>query len=146
MACETAISEGTARGFYDRLLETRGADDCTLEEVATDKTQMTVLWKVHGRALPVAEIVHKDCAAADALVGPTLAMRVPDPLRTACPATIQAAVAIVQKESFDVPYSATGDKWRPVGVGAAGVAVATILFTVVMVLRHRGNVAPPAVR
>lgn len=145
MECETPISEGTARGFYDRLLATRGADDCTLEEVATQKTQMTILWKTHGKVLPVAEIVHKDCASAGALVGPTLAMRVPEPLRTACPATIQAAVAIVQGESFDVPYDAgpSGASWRSIGVGAVGVTIATIVFTVVMVLRHRGTVATP---
>ncbi|HEY3820515.1 MAG TPA: hypothetical protein VGL81_25290 [Polyangiaceae bacterium] len=148
MACNAAISENGAKAFYDRLLATQGADGCTLEEVATEGTQMTVEWKSHGSALPVAEVVSKDCAAADALttVGPSLAMHVPEPLRAACPATVQAAITVVQRESFDIHsiLLPTQAGWRPFATGGLAVLVATTLFTIAMVLRHRAPVAPPS--
>jgi hypothetical protein len=145
MGCDRAITEDSARRIYDQLLAIHGADGCTVDEVATEKTLMTVLWTTQGKALPVAEIVHKDCAPADAIVGSTLALRVPEPLRTACPSTVQAAVTMVQRESFDFPTvsASTGDAWRSLAMVAALVAVAVALFTVAMVFRHRPVAVPP---
>jgi hypothetical protein len=144
MACDRAITEDSARRIYDQLLAIKGTDGCTVDEVATEKTVMTVLWTTQGRALPVAEIVHKDCAPVDAVVGSTVALRVPEPLRTACPDTVQAAIAMVQRDSFDFPLvgPSPAGTWRPVAAGAGLVALAVILFTVAMVLRHRPVPAP----
>jgi hypothetical protein len=138
MVCERSITETGARSFYERLVATQGADGCTLDEVATENTRMTVVWKKQGSALPAAEIVHEDCAASDAVTGPTLAMRVPEALRTACPATVGAAIAVVQREAFETFATSTRPPVALRGAFVAlPVAVATALFIVAMVLRHR---------
>jgi hypothetical protein len=137
MACDMAITEATARRIYDGFLSSQGRDGCTLDEVATENAQMTVVWKTHGAALPAAAIQHTSCAPADAIVGPTLAIHVPESLRTACPATVQAAVAMIQHESFDMSVGGTRPArgWQPIALG--GIALATLAFIVTMVLRHR---------
>jgi len=140
MACDMAITQETARRIYGGFLSSQGKDGCALDEVATENTQMTVVWKTHGTALPAAAIQHKSCAPADAIVGPTLAIRVPESLRTACPATVQAAVAMIQRESFDMSVGGMRQAggWHPIVLGA--IALATLAFIVTMVLRHRPSV------
>jgi hypothetical protein len=145
MNCEAVITERAARDLYDRLLAIQGADGCTLDEVETDKTWMTVIWKAGGSALPAAEVVRQECASSDALAGPTLAIRVPQPLRSACPSTVTAAVAIVRKETFEAPPVAPLRSSRSprVAVEVVGVvALAVVAFNVAMVLRHRNRPAP----
>ncbi len=139
MACEAAIPENAAKSFFDRLVATQGTDGCVLDDLTTEKTKMTVVWKKEGTALPVAEVTGAHCAVGDAFVGPALAMHVPEPLRAACPATVQAAIAIVRQESFDVRPGRPpeGGSWRPFALGSGAVVVATVFFAVVMVLRHR---------
>lgn len=137
MDCAAAITEKAARDFYDHLLATHAADGCTVEEVETDKTRMTVLWKAHGRPMPVAEVVRKECAPADAVSGPSFAIRVPEPLRDACPSTVEAAVAIVRSEPFDVTVAA-GRPPSTIAMGLVGAtALAVLVFNVSMILRHR---------
>jgi hypothetical protein len=136
MTCEAPITEKAAKDLYDRLLAAHGADGCVLDELETDKDRMVAIWKLQDRSLPEAAIVRKECAEPGAVVGPSFAIRVPQPLRDACPTTVSAAVAIVERESFEtVPQPQASSHLGIAVVGA--VALAVIAFNVTMVLRHR---------
>jgi hypothetical protein len=142
MECEAFITEKAAKDLYERLLATQGTDGCTLDEVETHQTQMNVLWKTGTSALPVAEVVRRECAQSDAVAGPTFAIRIPEALRKACPSTVPAAVAVVRGEAFGVPASGAPRSPRVVVEVVGAVALAVVAFNVVMVLRHRNRGAP----
>jgi hypothetical protein len=137
MSCQEPITEKAANDFYQRLLAAQGADGCALDEVETHQFQMAVTWKLQDRALPVADVVRKECAQPDAIVGPTFAIHVPAPLRTACPATVSAAVGVVQKESFEASTAVQQRSSRLAVAVVIAVALAVVAFNVTMVLRHR---------
>jgi hypothetical protein len=137
MSCEAPITEKAANDLYQRLAAVQAADRCELDEVETNKTQMLVTWKQNDRALLSAEVVRAECAQADAVAGPTFAIRVPAELRAACPTSVSAAVGIIQKQSFDVPAHGAPVSQFPIVPIAIAVAVLVVVFNVAMVLRHR---------
>ncbi len=136
MECRAGITEKATREFFERLGAIHGADGCVVEEVETNKSQMSVLWKVRGATLPAAEVVPLECALPDMQTGPTFAMRAPQALRTACPATVPAALAIVRQEAFGTSTSAVENP-RVIGAVVVATALAVIAFNLAMVLRHR---------
>jgi hypothetical protein len=137
MSCQAPITDEAANDFYNRLLAAQGADGCEVDEVETNKFQMVVTWKLRDRALPAAEVVRDECAQEGAIAGATLAIRVPEPLRAACPATVSAAVGIVRTTSFGQPVVGWhGSPLLAVAVASA-VAFAVVAFNVAMVTRHR---------
>jgi hypothetical protein len=134
--CNAVIAPDVARGLFDRLVAVQGTDGCTLDDVSTDRTQMTILWKASGTLLPAAEIVPRECATPDAVVGPAFAVRIPDQVRAACPATVQATVAIVQSDTFG---SRTGVPWPAASLGAACIAVLAVVFLLEARRRRRAR-------
>jgi hypothetical protein len=143
MDCPAFITDKAANDLYARLNAIQGTDGCALDELETDKTRMTILWKSGDRALPLAEVVRKECASSGATIGPTLAIRVPSALAAKCPSTVPAAVAVIEKTAFDAPPAGPmmPGSLRLLGFVAGAVALAVIVFNVIMVLRHRARAA-----
>lgn len=135
--CDQGISEEVARQVYERLGAIQGHDDCVLDDVSTDKSQMTVRWTSKGAALPPAELRPSACAPGGAVAGPTLAISLPEPTRAACPATAAAAVEAVRHESFGGLASPRG--WRWLGIGLAILAAVALVIALERRRRRSGG-------
>ena len=101
---------------------------------------MTIRWRSTGAPLPAAEVLPRACADADAVAGPSLAIRVPAEVLAACPSTAQAAVAIVGRESFGPAPAHT----LPLGAMAvgAGCVVALAIVSLLESRRRRASTSP----
>lgn len=132
--CTEAISPTNAQKLFDSLKDFRGDDGCVLDTVKTDRDVMQVVWTKNSALQPAAVVQPRSCAPAGAVVGPALALTVPEATAAACTAAVTKLTALIGAETFggvvrsDAPPVAppparTRRRWPAAIVVAALIAV-----------------------
>ena len=97
--CFEAISEASAKKLFDTFAQAKPSDGCTLENVSTDKSQMTVEWTKGGHLQEAILIVPTSCVKTKPARG-KMSMIVPPSVDNACPDAVDATRKLVESETL----------------------------------------------
>jgi len=147
--CFEAISEASAKKLFDTFAQAKPSDGCTLENVSTDKSRMTVEWTKGGRLQEAIVVVPTSCVKTKGTHGKMSAI-VPASVDDACPAAVDATRKLVESDSLGdlvpitdgtaLPELDGRPRWlrkRTLGLLAGGLALAASIGGGLMVFRKR---------
>lgn len=97
--CTEAISDVSSRRLFDALVAAKPGDGCTLENVATDRSEIKVVWARGGQSQEAIRIVPTSCADAKTSHSKFSAMA-PDSVATACPAATATTRQLVEADAL----------------------------------------------
>jgi hypothetical protein len=81
--CPFGISPETAQRLFERMKQVPVGEGYRFEGVSTNKTEMSVLWSLNGKACPPIQVIIEGCTPLLGL--PALQLAVPPELSISCP-------------------------------------------------------------
>jgi hypothetical protein len=149
--CFEAISEASAKKLFDAFAPAKPSDGCTLENVRTDKSRMTVEWTKAGHVQEAIVIVPTSCVKGVRTHG-KMSVIVPASVDNACPAAVDATRTLVESDGLGDPVPITDGTslpervehplWlrkRTLGLLAGGLALAVSVGGGLVALRRRAR-------
>jgi len=125
--CPFGISPETARRFFDQVKKVDLPEGYRFEGLSTSKTEMAVLWSLHGRVCPLVPVIIEGCTPLLGL--PTFQLAAPPEFSASCPGLDE----VVKDLSRRLPAEhLAGFSHAPVAVtlalGVMWVVFAALLF------------------
>jgi hypothetical protein len=117
--CFEGISEANARAVFDALRRAPPQDGCTLDEVHTEASQMTVVWKKNGVAQEDMVVLPASCVKSPSVRGKVLSAVVPPSTAEACPGAASLMSTLITGDTFGGLVPVTKPTIVPEVVGGA---------------------------
>jgi hypothetical protein len=150
-ACAEAIDDATAQTIFKKLSVDAG-EGCALETVDTERAEMRISWKKGADVTEPMSVVPAACGAAPR-PGAKLAATVPSSTRAACPKSVEAALAFIEKGEVapvamtnapSVPGAPAGGSTSPAQPVIFAVAGGVAILAVAVVFAMRRGKKPSA--
>ena len=98
--CFEGISEANSRALFEVLSKARPEDGCRLEELRTEASQMTVVWKKDGTVQEGVLVLPASCIKSPTVRGKVLSAVVPPSTADACPSAAALMATLMTGETF----------------------------------------------
>jgi hypothetical protein len=145
--CLEAIPPETAEQLFHGLVNAPSPDGCKVNEVKTDRSQMTIVWTRGGANLEAVVVTPKACMKTPTFTGNVLAANVPPSVKLACDGAVGTLANLLAGGSLPgvVKVEAPGARrirrawaWA---AGSVGLVAALGLASYIYKRRRRRSVA-----